>query len=371
MKKFRLDRWTTFILLACVFASIAGCGSSGGSGGAAGPSLPESTRSWKMGFYYTPPRFGDVALALENIDRFSTRAEVVMIHEELPWALLLDGATSLEDILNAKQDLIAYLKSKGLSIYFMADLTNGLSRGEEPPTLKRLGRSITEALVQQRYRDYVLGFVTRFEPEYVGLTAETNLVRLAADPAVYDAMVQAANAAAADLVSAGVTAPLSVSVQVETAWGVLGGSGTYAGIEQDLVDFPFVQVLGLSSYPCFAYAAPENIPDAYYSRLLNGRTLPVIVSEGGWMSEGAGSFVSSPQLQARYIRRQADLLDSVQAYAVIQLLFTDIDLSSVPEPYPDTLPLFISLGLMELDGNTFVAKPALAVWDELFARALK
>ena len=82
MKKFRFYQYIVFILMACVFASVAGCGSSGGS---AIPFVPESTRSWKMGFYYTPPRFGDVALALENIDRFSTRAEVVMIHEELPW----------------------------------------------------------------------------------------------------------------------------------------------------------------------------------------------------------------------------------------------------------------------------------------------
>jgi hypothetical protein len=368
MKKCWFYQWAVFVLMAGVFANVSGCG---GSGDSVIYSAPESTRSWKMGFYYTPPRFGDVALALENIDRFSARAEVVMIHEELPWDLLLDGATTMDDILDTKRDLIAYLKSKGLNIYFMADLTDGLSRGEEPSALRRLGRSIAEVTVQQRYRDYVLGFVTRFEPEYVGLTAETNLVRLAAEPAVYAAMVQAANAAAADLVSAGVTTPLSISVQVETAWGVLGGNGTYEGIEQDLVDFPFVQLLGLSSYPYFGYSTPENIPDAYYSRLLSGRSLPVVICEGGWASVSAGSFVSSPQLQARYIRRQADLLDSVQARAVIQTLFTDIDLSSVPEPYPDNLPLFTSLGLMVLEGNTFLAKPALAVWDELYARSLE
>ncbi len=324
-----------------------------------------------MGFYYTPPRFGNIALALENIDRFSTRAEVVMIHEELPWDLLLDGSTAMADILNTKQDLITYLKSKGLSIYFMADLTDGLSRGEEPPALRRLGRSITEVAVRQRYRDYVLGFVNRYQPEFVGLTAETNLVRQMADPSVYAAMIQAANAAAADLVSAGVTTPLSVSVQVETAWGVLGGSGTYAGIEQDLADFPFIQVLGLSSYPYFAYSTPENIPDAYYSRLLNGRSLPVVICEGGWVSASAGSYVSSPSLQARYLSRQADLLNIVQARAVVQTLFTDIDLSSVPAPYPSSLPLFTSLGLMALNSDTFQAKPALSVWDELFARPLK
>jgi hypothetical protein len=324
-----------------------------------------------MGFYYTPPRYGDVALAIENIDRFSTRAEIAMLHEELPWGQLLDGTTSMDDILDQKQDLITYLRAKGLDIYFMADLTDGLSRSQEPPALRSLGRSITETAVQQRYRDYVLAFVVRFSPDGVGLTAETNLVRAAAPPAVYAAVVQAANAAAADLQSAGVTTPLSVSVQVETAWGVLGGEGIYAGIEQDFTDFPFIRTLGLSSYPYFGYAAPEDIPDVYYSRLLNGRSLPVFVSEGGWPGASAGAMVSSPGLQARYIARQAVLLDSVKAKALIQTLFTDIDLSSVPEPYPENLPLFTSLGLMTLDGDTFQAKPALDEWDKLYSRSLE
>ncbi|MEJ2039450.1 MAG: hypothetical protein P8X55_10995 [Desulfosarcinaceae bacterium] len=323
-----------------------------------------------MGFYYTPPRYGDVSLAIENIDLLSVRSEIATIHEELPWDLLLDGVTGMDEILAGKEDLIAYLRSKGLDLFFMADLTDGLSRGEEPPILRGLGRSITEAFVRQRYRDYVLAFVQRFDPNYIGLTAETNLVRQAADPAVYNAVVQAANAAAGDLAAAGATAPLLISVQVETAWGVLTGAGPYEGIAQDLVDFPFVQILGLSSYPYFGYSQPEDIPDNYYSRLLNGRSLPVMVCEGGWPSASFATVVSSPQLQARYITRQADLLDSVQARAVIQTLFTDIDLDSVPQPYPAILPLFTTLGLMSLEGDDFIAKPALDEWDHLYSRSL-
>jgi hypothetical protein len=40
-----------------------------------------------------------------------------------------------------------------------------------------------------------------------------------------------------------------VSVQVETAWGRLAGSGpgTYVGIDDDLRDFPFIGALGSSS----------------------------------------------------------------------------------------------------------------------------
>ncbi len=349
---------------------VSGCG--GGGGDPSPPPPPEqSTRTWQMGFYQVAPRYGDVPLAVQNIDLFSQRAELVVIHEELPWDLLLDGATSLTTILDAHAALISYFRTKGLNLFFMADLTDGLSRGQEPPKLRALSRSITETAVQQRYRDYVVGFVQRYQPEYIGLTAETNLVRREASAAVYAAMVQAANDAANDLITLGVTTPLLISVQVQTAWGGLGGSGTYVGVEQDFTDFPFIDMLGLSSYPYFDYAQPEDIPDNYYTRLLNGRNFDTMVAEGGWPSASVGSIVSSPEIQARYITRHADLLDSIQARAMAQTLFTDLDLSSIPIPYPASLPLFASLGLMELSGNNFVDKPSLAAWDALYARTLQ
>lgn len=350
----------TFLMMV-----MSGCGSSSSS------SSESATRTWQMGFYQVAPRFGDIPLAIQNIDLFSQRAELVVMHQELPWDLLLDGTTSLTFILDGDVALIDYFRAKGLNLFFMADLTDGLSRGEEPPKLRALSRSITESAVQQRYRDYVVGFVQRFQPEYIGLTAETNLVRREAPAAVYNAMVQAANDAAADLIALGVTSPLLVSVQVQTAWGGLGGAGTYVGVEQDFTDFPFIDMLGLSSYPYFDYAQPEDLPDNYYSRLLNGRTIDTMVAEGGWPSVSVGSIVATPEIQARYITRHADLLDSIQARAMAQTLFTDLDLSSIPTPYPANLPLFASLGLMELSGSNFVAKPSLAAWDALFARSLK
>jgi len=264
-----------------------------------------------------------------------------------------------------KVPLVAYMRSKGLRLFFMADLTDGLSRGEEPPQLRALGRSITETAIQQLYRDYVTAFVQLLEPDYIGLASETNLIRKIAPANVYTAVVQAANDAAGDLEAIHATAPILISVQVETAWGVLGGDGTFEGIDTDIVDFPFAQALGLSSYPYFGFAQPDDIPDDYYSRLLAGISLPAMVVEGGWISNSVGAITSSQDTQARYIALQADLLDSISAKAVIQTLFADIDISSLPLPIPDNLSLFTTLGLMN---ENFGAKQALDVWDNSFAR---
>jgi hypothetical protein len=154
-------------------------------------------------------------------------------------------------------------------------------------------------------------------------------------------------------------------VQVEVAWG-RPGNGVFAGIAVDRADFPFMQMIGLSSYPYLAgFATPEDIPTDYYSRIPGKRLLPLMVVEGGWTSGSVGAVQSSPQLQARYIRRQAELLDAAGAAAVFQLTFTDLDISAFPQPPGSILPLFAALGMVD---TQLRPKPALAVWDSLYAR---
>lgn len=204
------------------------------------------------------------------------------------------------------------------------------------------------------------------QPEYVGLAAETNLIRAAAPAPLYAAVVATASAVAADLAAANATAVPFVSVQVETAWGLFTQT-PFAGIDQDLQDFAFAEALGLSSYPYFVFDSPDEIPADYYQRVTAPTSLPVFVAEGGWSSVGVAGGTSSEELQARYVARQADLLDSVQAIAWLHLLFADPDLTTWPQPIPANLPLFTSIGLTHSD---FSAKPALAAWDELFARTL-
>ena len=91
------------------------------------------------------------------------------------------------------------------------------------------------------------------------------------------------------------------------------------GVGRDLQDFLFVQALGLSSYPYFAYPDPEQIPLDYYARLPGGRSLSLLVVEGGWPSASVGSIVTSPGEQARYLAHQGRLLDAANVVFVSQL----------------------------------------------------
>jgi hypothetical protein len=343
-------------------AVLAGCGGSDDGD----PILtPQKFRAWRLGFSPIPPRYS-VQAVLQGIDLWSTRAEVAIIHEDLPWADLLAGLSPDAIIDRDKQSLVNYLRGKGLALFYMLDLTDGLSRAEEAPALRTAGRSLQEPAVQQLARAWGLAVQRRLTPEYLGLAAETNLIRAAAPAGLYQAVRQVANDTSTALSAAGASSRRFVSVQVETAWGRLGGTNApYVGVEQDFIDFPFVQALGLSSYPYLAYAQPEDLPADYYSRLRGSRSLPMLVVEGGWSSASVGTVTSSPDAQARYITRHADLLDSVGAVACLQLQFADVDIAALPPPLPPNLPLFVSIGLAD---SQFNAKPALARWDSLFAR---
>lgn len=320
-----------------------------------------------MGFSAIGPT-PNVATALASIDMWSLRADAAIMHVDVQWAAMLAGTSAAAAAKANALDLSNYYRARKLPIVLMLDVTNGLARDREAPELVAAGRSITESAIQRLYRDYVVAIVDAVRPTHIGLAAETNLIRAVAPRAVYDAVVRMTNDAAADLRARNVATPLYVSVQVETAWGRLAGSGpgTYIGIDDDLRDFPFIGALGLSSYPYLAgFATPETIPNDYYSRIRGSRTLPLMVVEGGWTSTAIGALLSSPEMQARYIRRQAELLDAAGAAAVFQLTFTDLDLGTIPQPPGSILPVFATLGMVD---TQLRPKPALAMWDSVFAR---
>ncbi len=177
------------------------------------------------------------------------------------------------------------------------------------------------------------------------------------------------NDAAADIHSRDATRPLYVSLQVDAAWGRLGGGTTYIGVAQDYTDFPFMTAVGLSSYPYLAgYADPADIPlMTTYSRIASGHALPLMVVEGGWSSAAVTGVTSDPAKQARYITRQQTLLANARAIGVFQLEFADLDTTGFHLPPTSILPLFITIGLVSPD---LQPKPALASWDSAFAKPL-
>ena len=328
------------------------------------PNLP--ARPFRLGFSAIPPKATQES-ALATIDAWTRRADAAIMHISVPYRALLTGTTATTYVNTVDLPLANYYRAKGLFLVITLDVTDGLNRAAEAPELVALGRSIKEPAVQQVYRDYLVALSTIIHPDYLGLAAETNLIREQAPAAVSGALVQMANDGAAAVKRASVNAPpLYVSVQADIAWGPPPAS--YRGIETDFHDFPFMQAVAISSYPYFIFPDPDQVPLDYYARLSNGRKLPVMVVEGGWTSGSAGTIQSSLTKQARYLRRQERLLDSAAAIAMFQLSYTDLDVSQYPAQQQASLGVFAQLGLVDTELRP---KTALATYDSIFARPFR
>jgi hypothetical protein len=316
-----------------------------------------------MGFSLDSPPLPTLDRYLRRFDLWAQRADGSITHSDVPWARLLQGEDPAGIVAAVLQDPVALMRSRGLAIVLTLEPLDGLDRAAEAPALRAAGRSITEPAVQRSYHDYAVEVARHVRPDYLGLAAEVNLVRAQAPPDVYQALSRMVGDTLPDVRAAVPGLPLYVSLQVDTAWGRDGSQGGYQGPGQTMADFPGIDVLGLSTYPLIGWDTPESIPDDYFQRPLSEARLPGLVSESGWPSAFPHK-ATSPDLQARWIRRLARLSDRADLRFVGQLLFSDFD-ASIPVPPGSILPFFASQGLVDADFNP---KPALAEWDGVFRR---
>ena len=320
-----------------------------------------------MGFSGFPPR-PELSSILETIELWSQRSDAALILTEVPWDSLLAGKTPESLIRNNQLGLANYYRAKGLRVIASVDPTNGLDRASDSEALIAAGHSLTEPPMQALYRGYVVAMQALVEPDYLGIASETNLIRLIAPDSLYQAVKKAANDAAIEILLTNATANLFTTVQVEVAWNRLGVVvGPYVGIAVDRADFPFIDVLGLSSFPYLGgFAHPDSIPLDYYDRLDAGDPVPMMVIEGGWSSKTVSPTVTDPLMQARYIGRHEEILDQVGAIGWFQITFTDLDL--VAYGLPPSVDIFAHIGLVDVD---LQPKPALSAWEAAFARPFR
>jgi hypothetical protein len=310
-----------------------------------------------------------VESVLATIDAWSPHADIALVTQTVPWRALLADTSAVLLVRRELQELVGLYRSRSLPVIVQLDVTDGLAREREAPELVALGRSLAEPAVRAAYVEYLLAVDSILAPDWLGLAMEVNLVRAIAPATVYDAVVAAAGAGAQALAAHGSRARPFVSFQVETAWGRFGGDGRWVGIARERADFPFIEAAGLSAYPYLGgFAEPEDVPLDYYARLTAGAPLPGLVVEGGWTSASVADIASSPEKQARWIRRQVQLADRAALVALTQIMYTDLDLSAYPVPEGSILPLFVHLGLVDA---SFRSKPALGEWQAAFARPLR
>lgn len=330
---------------------------------------PDPARTYRMGFMNSAPRYNDFDVFLQSLNLWTTRADAATITLEVPWDSLYAGKSPATYINNNFTGLVNFYKSRNLEVWVAIDPQNGLDRTSDAVELKKMGKSIADPEVQQHYQAFVLAMDSILKPTHISLAMETNLIRLAAPPSIYQGVKTAANGAAQALKLKKSNAKLSMSVQAETAWGRLQRTNQYIGVEEDFADFPFAEELGISSYPYFGYNNPDDIPNNYYTQLLKNRKIPVYVAEGGWATTSftapnAFNVNGSEEIQGKYFRKHHTILNQAKAMAWFQLVFTDIDVTALPSQVDPSIVNFATLGLVS---TNFTPKSSFKVWDSLYA----
>src|SRR5690242_15505634 len=163
-------------------------------------------RTFRMGFSANPPQPTNES-ALATINAWTPHADAAIMHVSVPYKALLSGITAATYVNTVDLPLANVYRAKNFPLTITVDVTDGLNRAAEAPDLVALSRSITEPAVQLVYRQYVQALVSAIRPDYLGLAAETNLIRAQIAAPVYAAMVTMTNAAAADVRGLGGTQP--------------------------------------------------------------------------------------------------------------------------------------------------------------------
>jgi hypothetical protein len=123
-----------------------------------------------------------------------------------------------------------------------------------------------------------------------------------------------------------------------------------------------IDAIGFTTYPYLEYDAPSDIPDDYYSDLLNYTgSKAVIYSEIGWIATNAVSpYNGSEALQAAFVDRFFTLNQNVDmGYAVWLFLYDFTDYTGIEA--------FTDIGLRNNDGSAI--RQADGVWQDYAALA--
>jgi hypothetical protein len=325
------------------------------------------TRSYQMGFFFLSPR-SDIPTVLQTIDDQKPVTEVLLIQREVPYSRLLGGQSIKQAYDEEYKELIAHIRSKGITPLFLVDPLDGLNRRQEGNEIRKNGRSLREPAMRTLHRDWTLYLAEQVQAPVFGLASEINTLGAHGDPGLYAIVKDLINGLAPEVRRVSPGTKVSMTFQVDDAWGKFGLPGD---VDQFVMTREFdMDILGLSSYPSFVFQDPAEIPIDYFRRLQLAANKPAWMAEGGWASvSNTAGVVRNEQLQANYYRKTFELLDSVEAEYAVFLEYADLDLTDpglVAVLAPDQIATLVNFASMGIVDTQFRRKLSHAAWTERF-----
>lgn len=208
--------------------------------------------------------------------------------------------------------------------------------------------------ITQEYINSARSFAQTYTPEYFGIGIEINVL-YERNPSAYEEFVKLFNDTYDAVKLASSNTKIFPVFQLERMKGLSGGLFGGASNESDnewflLDDFIKADLAVFTTYPCLIYNDPKDVPEDYYSVILNHTNKMIGFSEIGWFSSPEiPGWASSEEEQTEFINRFFNLTKSLNAEFSIWSFLYD---QNVQVPF-DTMGLYYSNGSQKLAWNAW------------------
>jgi len=334
-------------------------------------------RGTAFGFFPTPSEFS-IESVVKTVQGISEHADVILLQDEIPWGEFIESADADSKTLEERRGMVNLAAQNGLAPVIVIDPLNGLDRREFQGLPRKLAKgNFGTSEIRSAYKNYAIRIAREFQPRYLGLASEINTY-MAAYPedaenylSLYQETYDAIKAVSPDT-QVFVTFQWDQLVNpVLLGEAVQQDADNALSIQWQYVDAfePKLDLLVISSYPCFFFGSGSAIPEDYYTPLLTHTEKPLAVGEGGCSTVDLGQLHGTVQNQIDYLNTlDAQLRERLAFW--IYLLYNDIKIESfVPvmkragkSDDIETLSYFVNMGLTDVNGNP---KPSLAAWDAI------
>jgi len=319
-------------------------------------------RSYLLGFSDVPPELTDEAY-VRQFDFAAAYGEAILLQRPPAWADFLPGASvsdALRDEVLAAREAA---RARDLAVVVALDPFDPANRARLdalPPGYE--GRSLADPDLLTAFTAEAEFIARNMRPDFLVLGSEINAT-YERNPEAYFAFLEAYRAAYDVVKRASPQTQVLVTFQYEELLGVVPELPPHAPRWELLDDLGLrLDLLGLTSYPSFAYPTARKVPPEYYLQLVEHTDRPVAFVGVGFSSGAhrSGVNASTEPEQRRFLQRLLE--DALALQSPLLVWFAAHDLG-----FADTAPydLLSSIGLRTADGE---AKEAWSVWEEASRR---
>ena len=321
-------------------------------------------RPFQLGFSDVPRELTSEAYT-RHFDLVANYGEAILMQRPASWADFLPGG-SISD--GTREEVIAAREAarvRGLETVVALDPFDPANRGRlQGLPANYEGRTLADADLRAAFVAEAEFLARNMRPTYLVLGTEVNAT-YERNPEGYFAFVEVYQEAYDTVKAASPQTLVLVTYQYEELLGVVPELPPHAPRWELLDDLEGrLDVLGLTSYPSFAYPTARKVPLEYYLQIEDYTDLPVAFIGVGFASGPgrAGVNASTEPEQRRFLQRL--LADAFTLQTPLLIWFAAEDLGfAATAPYD----LLKSIGLRDAAG---AAKEAWTVWVETSNRPL-